>query len=308
MDIALALSGGGAKGFAHLGVLKVLEREGVHVRALAGASMGGMIGSLFAAGHSPAAIEESMAALARHPPFERTREEGPAIKGLSGVSEALGRMLGDTTFDDLSIPFAVTAVDIKTAKLLALRHGLVCDAVLATIAIPGVFPPMEWNGRLLVDGTVLDPVPVALARSLAPDLPVIAVTLAPSLDHWEQPSPPRLLVSLPFLGKYLARSRLARSVNLFLSAVDISHASVADLRLQIDRPDVTIRPDVHQVGLLDAVEIGEVAVLGEKAAEEALFEIRGLGDFSIVATRYLRRWRLSSQRSRYGTLPPRQQE
>lgn len=305
MEIALALSGGGSKGFAHIGVLRVLEKEGVRVRAVAGTSMGGLIGSLFAAGYSPDEIETRMASLARHPPFERTRGDGPAMKGLSGISDALTEALGDRTFEDLSIPFAVTAVDMETAELLALRHGPVREAVLATIALPGVFPVMKRNGRSLVDGSVLDPVPVALARSLAPHLPVVAVALSPPLDSWVRRPTPRLLLSLPFLGKYLDRSRWAQAVNLFLSAVDISGALLVDLRLKEDRPDVVIRPLVHQIGLLDAVDIRYVVPLGEKATEEALPRVRRLESLPGAMARSLRRWFSSGETSRYGREPSR---
>ncbi|MDH3238031.1 MAG: patatin-like phospholipase family protein [Deltaproteobacteria bacterium] len=301
MEITLALSGGGSKGFAHIGVLRALGREGVHVRAVAGTSMGGLIGCLFAAGYPPDEIETLMAPLARHPPFDRTRGEGPAMKGLAGVSDALTEALGDRTFEDLSIPFAVTAVDMETAELLALRQGPVREAVLATIAVPGVFPVMKRNGRSLVDGSVLDPVPVALARILAPHLPVVAVTLSPPVDSWVRRPTPRVLASLPFLGKYLARSRWAQALNIFLGSLDISGALISDLRLQLDRPDAIIRPQVHQIGLLDPVEIRDVASLGEQAAEEAFPQIQRLETLPDAMTRRLRRWFSPEETSRYGT-------
>jgi len=301
MEITLALSGGGSKGFAHIGVLRALGKEGVHVRAVAGTSMGGLIGCLFAAGYSPDKIETLMAPFARHPPFDRTRGEGPAMKGLAGVSDALTEVLGDRTFMDLSIPFAVTAVDMETAELLALRQGPVREALLATIAVPGIFPVMKRNGRSLVDGSVLDPVPVALARILAPHLPVVAVSLSPPLDIWVRRPTPRVLSSLPFLGKYLERSRWAQALNVFLGSLDISGALISDLRLQQDRPDAIIRPQVHQIGLLDPVEIRDVASLGEKATEEALPQLKQLESLPDAMTRRLKRWFSPGETNRYGT-------
>jgi NTE family protein len=299
MEITLALGGGGSKGFAHIGVLRVLGKEGVRVRAVAGTSMGGLIGSLFAAGYSPDEMETLMASLAGNPPFDRTRGEGPAMKGLAGISEALTETLGDRTFQELPIPFAVTAVDMETAELLALRHGLIRDALLATIAVPGIFPVMKRNGRSLVDGSVLDPVPVALARCLAPDLPVVAVTLSPPVDSWVRRPTPRVLGSLPFLGKYLERSRWAQALNIFLGALDISGALISDLRLAQDRPDAIVRPPVHQIGLLDPVDIHEVASLGEQGAEEALPQIRRLERLPDAMTRRLRRWFSAEETGRY---------
>jgi len=299
MEITLALGGGGSKGFAHIGVLRVLGKEGVRVRAVAGTSMGGLIGSLFAAGHTPDGMETVMASLARNPPFERTRGEGPAMKGLAGVSDALAGTLGDRTFEELPIPFAVTAVDLETAELLALRKGPVREAVLATIAVPGIFPVTKRNGRSLVDGSVLDPVPVALARSLAPHLPVVAVSLSPPVDSWVRRPTPRVLGSLPFLGKYLDRSRWAQALNIFLCSLDISGALISDLRLEQDRPDAIIRPQVHQIGLLDPVDIREVVTLGEQATEEALPRIRRLDSMPDAMTRRLRRWFSAEDTSRY---------
>jgi NTE family protein len=301
MEITLALSGGGSKGFAHIGVLRALGKEGIRIRAVAGTSMGGLIGCLFAAGYSPDEIETRMAPLALHPPFERTRGEGPAMKGLTGVSDALTEVLGDRTFEELSIPFAVTAVDMETAELLALRKGPVLEAVLATVAVPGIFPVMKRNGRSLVDGSVLDPVPVALARILAPDLPVVAVTLSPPVDSWVRRPTPRVLGSLPFLGKYLERSRWAQALNIFLGSLDISGALISDLRLQQDRPDAIVRPQVHQIGLLDPVDIRDVASLGEQAAEEALPQIQRLERLPGAMTRRLKRWFSPGETSRYGT-------
>jgi NTE family protein len=263
--------------------------------------MGGLIGSLFAAGYSPDEMETLMAPLASDPPFERTRGEGPAMKGLAGVSDALTETLGDRSFEELSIPFAVTAVDLETAELLALRQGPVRESLLATIAVPGVFPVMKQNGRTLVDGSVLDPVPVALARSLAPHLPVVAVTLSPPVDSWVRRPTPRVLGSLPFLGKYLERSRWAQALNIFLGALDISGALISDLRLQQDRPDAIVRPQVHQIGLLDPVDIHEVASLGEQATEEALPQIRRLDSIPDAMTRRLRRWFSAEETGRYGT-------
>jgi NTE family protein len=106
-------------------------------------------------------------------------------------------------------------VDIETAELLALRQGKVRDALLATVAVPGVFPVKKWNGRSLVDGGTLDPVPVALARSLMPELPVVAVALPPPCANWVRRPRPRLLTSPPFLGAYLARFRWPQAANIF---------------------------------------------------------------------------------------------
>jgi len=274
MEITLALGGGGAKGNAHIGVLRLLDQEGFRIRAIAGTSAGGLWGSFYAAGYSPDEIEAGLSQVDPDTIYNRSSGDGPAMMGLSGVRDILQEKLGKLTFDQLRIPFAVTAVDIDLAEQVILREGSVVDAVLATIAVPGVFPPKHINGRMLVDGGVLDPVPVALARQLAPGLPVVAVVLSPMMDQWNGPVKPRLFESLPFLSQYLARLRIAQAFNIFVRSVDIGGVMMTELRLQIEKPDVIIRPDVPQIGLMDRVDVYEVARLGERAAQAALPDLR----------------------------------
>ncbi len=274
MEIALALGGGGMKGAAHIGVLRVLEREGIRVRAIAGTSAGGLCGCFYAAGYTPDEIEREVARVDPDELYRRTAEDGPAMLGLGGIRSLLRERLGDLTFEQLRIPFAVTAVNLDTAQMVVLRQGSVVEAVLATIAVPGVFPPAYWGGQTLVDGGVLDPVPVTVARSLAPELAVVAVVLSPPLSGWNNPSRPRLLESLPFISKYITRLRIAQAFNIFVRSIDIGGAMLTELRLQVDKPDVVIRPAVSHIGLLDRVDVQEVARLGEMAALEALPNIR----------------------------------
>ena len=143
MDIALALGGGGARGNAHIGVLRVLEREGFRVRAVAGTSAGGLAAVFYAAGYSPDEIEDLFAEVEQPRLYGRTSADGPALLGLSGAREWLREHLGDKTFADLEIPCAVTAVDIDHPHEVILADGPVVEALLATIAVPGIFPPYQ---------------------------------------------------------------------------------------------------------------------------------------------------------------------
>jgi NTE family protein len=269
-EISVALGGGGVKGYAHIGVLKVLVREGFTIQAVAGTSAGGLWGSFYAAGYHPDEIERGMSQISLESLYRRKPDDGQSMMGLAGLEKVLEREFGDLKIEDLPIPFAVTAVDIDSAQQVILSKGRLVDAILATIAVPGVFPPKIMDHRVLIDGGVLDPVPVNLARSLAPELPVVAVVLSPPIDQWVQPSPPRLLNSLPFLNGYLSRMRLARALNVFLRSVDIGGALLTELRLQLDRPEVIIRPPVPHIGLLDNVDVSEVARLGEIGAVKEL--------------------------------------
>ena len=269
-EISVALGGGGVKGHAHIGVLKVLVREGFAIQAVAGTSAGGLWGSFFAAGYSSDEIERGMRQISLQTLYRRKPDDSQSMMGLAGLEQVLDREFGDLNIEDLPIPFAVTAVDIDTAQQVILSKGKLVDAILATIAVPGVFPPKIMDHRVLIDGGVLDPVPVNLARSLAPELPVVAVVLSPPIDQWVQPSPPRLLNSLPFLSGYFSRMRLAKALNVFLRSVDIGGAMLTELRLQLDRPEGIIRPPVPHIGLLDDVDVSEVALLGEIGAVKEL--------------------------------------
>lgn len=291
MDVSLALGGGGVKGFAHIGVLRVLEHQGFNIRAIAGTSIGGLIGAVYAAGYTPDEIQSILTALDQHRFYLRRPGDGPAMLGLAGIADALAETLGERTFEDVHIPFTVTAVDINSGELLALQRGRLIDAILATIAVPGVFPPCQWDGRTLIDGGVLDPIPVALARSLAPDAAVAAVVLSPPFREWSaEGKTPRLLDSLPFLVRYLGRLRIAQAFNIFLRSVDIAGSLLTDLRLEIDHPDVIIRPKTHEFGLIDIVDVAHLTHLGEQATRERIPQLQRVTRLPGRLSRRLRGW------------------
>jgi NTE family protein len=287
-DITLALGGGGVKGNAHIGVMRVLEREGYKIRAIAGTSAGGLWGSLYAFGYTPDEIQRRVSEAGRQELYSRSQEDGPSWLGVSGLRKLFEVALGDCVFESLRIPFAVTAVDLNTAEHVVLSNGKVLDAVMATIAVPGVFPPVTIGGRTLVDGGVLDPVPVNLARSLAPGLPVVAVVLSPPLDDWGGATKPRLLNSLPFVSEYFARFRFAQALNIFMRSIDIGGAMLTELLLQVERPDVIVRPALPHIGLLDEVDVAEVVRLGEQATERSLPDLIKATRWSARLSRRLR--------------------
>jgi NTE family protein len=275
MDIALALGGGGSRGYSHIGVLRRLEQEGYRVRAVAGTSAGGIVGAVYAAGYSPDEMETLFTKVDQSKLFGRSAKEGPGLLGLAGAAKVLEDLFGERTFADLRIPCALTAVDIKSASEVVLREGRVVDAVLATIALPGIFPPKEFKKHQLVDGAVLDPVPVSVARLLAPRLPVAAVILdSPSktgvgFTQIQLPVP----VPAPIVER-LVRTRIAQAFSIFLQSVDIGSRKLAELRLREDNPEVILRPDVGDIGLLDTVDVHKVIRLGEQAVDAMLPELK----------------------------------
>ena len=275
MDITLALGGGGAKGNSHIGVIRRLEREGYKIRSIAGTSYGGMVAILYASGRSPDEIEEIFSSVDQGNLYGRDPNDGPSLLGLSGVRKFLDETLGEKTFADLKIPCAVTAVDLKTGSEVVISEGCLKDGVLATIALPGIFPPHRLNSWELIDGGVLNPVPVTVARMLSPDLPIVAVSLndplGTPLRTYTIPVPARLPKQIT---ERIFRTQLAQAFGVFLNAVDLSSRAVAHYRLEADAPDVIVRPNVHNINLLDKVVVKDVAMLGEVAVEEILPELK----------------------------------
>jgi len=291
-DVSIALGGGGVKGIVHVGVIRRLQELGISIKAIAGTSVGGIVGAVAAKGFSPDDIEKHILQMNQNELFRFSFSSSPSVLDLSGVASVLVDMLGDSTFEDLEIPFACTAVDLKTDQEVIISSGLLLDAVLGTIAIPGVFPPKELGNALLVDGSILDPVPVALARWLAPTLPVIAVVLSPTMEGWTHMPSPRIedVSNLPqqILDTF-SKLKFAQAMNIFTHSIDISSRMLTELRLQIDKPEVIIRPQIDQYSILAKVDTEEVIRLGELAADEAIDEINRALDWPKTITRKFRK-------------------
>lgn len=278
MDITLALGGGGSKRNSHIGVIRRLEQEGFRIRAVAGTSFGGLVAVLYALGNTPDQIEELFASVDPNQFYGHNPDDGPSLVGLAGVTRLLEERLGDATFESLKLPCALTAVDLKSGQEVILTRGRLLDAILATIAMPGVFPARYIDGLELVDGGTLDPVPVAPARRLAPKLPVVAVVLTTPMgvpaQSWRLPLQKywagRIVSSL------LSRTRYDSVWDIFSRSLDITSRAMTQYRLQVDRPEIIIRPQVHDIDTLDVVDVHEVAKRGEQAVEAALPQIRNL--------------------------------
>ena len=278
MDITLALGGGGAKGNSHIGVIRRLEKEGFRIKGVAGTSFGGIIAALYALGYSPDKIEEVFASLDQTQFYGHGPNDGPSLIGLAGVTRLFEEMIGDCTFADLKLPCVLTAVDLKSGKEVLLSKGRLVDAILATIAMPGIFPARHIDGLELVDGGTLDPVPVAAARMLAPRLPVVAVVLTLPMGIPPQPW------NLPFhkhwggmiLSRLLSKTRYTSVWDVFSRSLDITSRAVTQYRLEVDHPEIIIRPQVYDIDTLDVVDVHEVAKKGEEAVDAVMPQLRNL--------------------------------
>ncbi len=276
MEISLALGGGGVRGVAHIGVIRSLENHGFKIRAIAGTSAGGLIGAVYAAGFSTEKIEKYVKDMDENRSFWHHADDRPSLLGISGITKILSELLADRTIDELDIPFAATAVSLHTGKEIILTKGKVIDAVLATIAIPGVFPSQEIGGQVLVDGGVLDPVPVQVARWLCPNLPVIAVMLHKTPEDWEAkelPLPMPIPGPAPLVER-LSKLRPVEALKIFTRSIEVSSKHLSELSMKIYKPEVVITPCVGHIGIMQNIDINEVIQEGIDATEMTLNSIK----------------------------------
>jgi NTE family protein len=262
------------RGSAHIGVLRVLDASGYEVAGIAGTSIGGLVGALYLAGVAPDTMEGISSGFDRKRLFKRGPEAKNSLLGLKGLTEVLEEQLGDKRFEDLAKPLAVTAVDLHTGHEIILRQGRIVDAVLATIAFPGIFPSRTYGNFELTDGAVANPVPVAVARSLATELPVVAVPLS------GKPNSERLMVGgfntdggVPGYLRPLTRLRWAQAFIVHLRASTIARRQLDRVRMELEKPDLLVYPDVGHVSTTGASDGKALIAAGEAAMNAALPEL-----------------------------------
>jgi predicted acylesterase/phospholipase RssA/CRP-like cAMP-binding protein len=258
-SLGLVLGGGGARGYAHLGVLEVLEENGILVDRIGGTSMGGIIASLYAYGLD--AGQRRRAAAAFFSPRVRHRYQLPprsALARTEGAEEAMTRVFGDAMIETLPIDLYTIAADLVGAEMVVQRRGRVADAALSTARIPAMLPPGRFDGRLLVDGGLIRNLPVGVMADMN-EGPVVAVDVGgrfePELEDDGWPG-------LPGVGETLMRSVLLGS-----AAMADSVSAQADL---------LIEPEVTDLKMLAFHEIDKAVEIGRRAAEENLEAIREL--------------------------------
>lgn len=174
--IGLALGGGAAKGIAHIGVLKALEEEHIRVHCVSGTSVGALVASYFAFGRPAESILSICSELNLSRLIDFTLERG-GLFSTDNIREMILRDLGDCRIEDAGIPLAICATDIETGEQLIFREGNLADAVCASMAVPGLFVPVEIDGRILVDGGLVENVPISPLRKMGAGI-IVAVDLS----------------------------------------------------------------------------------------------------------------------------------
>jgi NTE family protein len=247
--IGVALGGGFARGIAHIGVLKVLEQEGIPIRAVAGTSVGALIGAAYCSGLSIQELED-VAHKVRFTTFARWTLSRYGFATNDRMVTFLTRTLKCKTFEELRIPLGVTATDFNTGEGVVFHSGSIIDPVRASCAYPGMFLPVEIRGRYLVDGMLSYPVPTRPLREMGADR-VLAVHLK---GTWANGGPPRHLFDV--IGQSFAIAQDAMSSMWKESA------------------DLVIEPNVAGFAYDDFKRADDLIHAGEVAMRKALPEVR----------------------------------
>ncbi|WP_101926779.1 MULTISPECIES: patatin-like phospholipase family protein [Luteimonas] len=246
--IGLALGGGAAKGFAHIGVIKMLEANGIQADVVAGTSAGSVVGALYASGMDPFRMQERAVALDESSIRDVRLFSGGLVQGVA-LQDYVNREVDNRTLDRMRIPFAAVATRLETGDRVVFVRGNTGQAVRASSSVPGVFEPVKIGDRHYVDGGVVSPVPVDAARQLGADL-VIAVDIS-SKASGVMPGSMLGIVnqSIAIMGQNLGRQELARA-------------------------DVVIRPQVADIGPASFEQRNAAILQGERAALAAMPQIR----------------------------------
>ena len=250
--VALVLGGGAARGFAHIGVIRALEQEKIPIDLVVGTSVGSLIGAIYAHDRSSFELEWTAFALEKDDIFDYG-----LLNAFTGMGAAKGEKLEAfikskvpaANIENLKIPFAAVATDLNRGTRVVLDTGSVGRAVRASSALPGVFQPVEHQGKLLVDGGVIDNVPVSVARDKGADL-VIAVDI----------------------GKQVSNFNIVDIIDVMLQSITIMSAENARFRKQ--EADILIVPNIGDVGMLDFTQKKRCMQAGIDAARLAMPEIK----------------------------------
>jgi NTE family protein len=270
--VGLALGSGAARGWAHIGVIERLEEHGIFACAIAGSSIGALAGGLHAAGRL-SALKDFALGLTRRRVLSLLDFSWRGSGLIAG--ERLGGLLDDVvggiTFTDIGIPFICIATELGTGHELWLRSGPLGPAIRASYALPGVFRPVRVNGHWLIDGGVVNPVPVAACRALGARM-VIAVNLGPdTATGIAIQNPPDIAAS--------EKGHTAPSLtSVIAAAFNITQDRLSRSRLAGDPPDISIVPRINGMGLFEFDKAEKAIAAGRDAVDRAMPEIeRAMG-------------------------------
>jgi len=280
LKIGLALGSGGAKGLAHIGVLKVLEKYGIKIDLIAGSSMGGVVGASYALGMPIDEIEK------------RAREFFVASKIFSmsnfhffqesliradDIRKAFYAFVEDHTFDDCKIKFLTLGLDLEAGKEIQLNTGKLVDALEASAAIPGIFPPVFVDGRYMVDGGLMNPTPVNYLREANMDVLIaVHVTNMTSKQFisgmvWDKYyKKPKSLQKTHRGMMEQAKLNMTLMIHILMRTIEVGRKLNSKIAFLSAHPDVVVTPYTEDIGMLQFERIDEAIQHGEEAMEKLI--------------------------------------
>ena len=291
--IGLALGGGAARGLAHIGILRTLLAHGIVPNVVVGTSIGAVVGGAYAAGQLDALEQWARGLQPRNIlGYLDIRLNGSGLIGGDRLASQLEAAIGPTLIEDLPLKFATVATEVRTGHEIWLTRGRMVDAMRASYALPGIFSPMLVGDRWLVDGALVNPVPVSAARALGAEI-VIAANLcsdifsttiyshgpsaaAPEAD----PAPPKRGFGRLFSAERAMKREFFGSggrpgiSTVMVDAFNIMQDRITRARLAGDPPDLLITPRVGQIGWFDFHRAEDLIAHGARAAERAIDSIQ----------------------------------
>ncbi|CAN5421983.1 patatin-like phospholipase family protein [soil metagenome] len=298
--IGLALGGGAARGFAHIGVLRTLLAHGIVPNVVVGTSIGAVVGGSYAAGHLDTLEEWARSLQPRNIlGYLDIRLNGSGLIGGNKLAAQLEASLGQTAIEDLPLKFASVATEVRTGHEIWLTHGRLVDAMRASSALPGIFSPVLVGDRWLVDGALVNPVPVSAARALGAEI-VIAANLSNDVfghsttifNHGSSAAAPDVEVEVELVpppkrgfGKFFSAEHTVKREffggggrpgisSVMVDAFNIMQDRITRARLAGDPPDLLIAPRVGKIGWFDFHRAEELIAHGARATERAIDSIQ----------------------------------
>ena len=297
--IGLALGGGAARGFAHIGIVRTLIAHGIAPNVVVGTSIGAVIGGAYAAGHLDRLEDWARSLQPRNViSYLDIRLNGSGLIGGTKLAAELEAAMGPSLIEELPVKFATVATEVRTGHEIWLTHGRIVDALRASYALPGIFAPVLVGDRWLVDGALVNPVPVSAARAFGAEIVIAAnvssdifahsttiyshgpggtVTAAPEVLD---PAPPKR-----GFGKFFSAERTVKREffgaagrpgisTIMVDAFNIMQDRITRARLAGDPPDLLISPRVGEIGWFDFHRADDLIAHGARAAERAIESIQ----------------------------------
>lgn len=295
--IGLALGGGAARGFAHIGIVRTLIAHGIAPSVVVGTSIGAVVGGAYAAGHLDKLEEWARSLQPRNIlGYLDIRLNGSGLIGGDKLATELEAAIGKTLIEELPLKFATVATEVRTGHEIWLTHGRMVHAMRASYALPGIFSPVLVGNRWLVDGALVNPVPVSAARALGAEI-VIAANLSSDVfthsttiySHGAPADAPEAVTATAppkrGLGRLFSPERTVKREffgsggrpgisSVMVDAFNIMQDRITRARLAGDPPDLLISPRVGQIGWFDFHRADDLIAFGARAAERAIDSIQ----------------------------------